>query len=198
MNNCKWLCTRVELVVCCLLGPIIAYFLLFSSLMSNPKFIELVVGVSASGNRIGDGGYGAILKYNDHLKELSYGYSDTLTVRLELRGVLEGILCLKEPCDVAIYISNQIVIDAWEKDWISGWKKKGWLAPEKTKIQHPDLYFNVDQALQMHAFQFFHVSESEHKGLYNQCKQLASMAKGRRVLEKDLPLTFGDGGSQLF
>lgn len=154
--------------------------------MADPKFIELIVGVSASGNAAGEGGYGVILKYKEHLKELSGGFWDTLTVRLELHGILAGLQSLKEPCDVAIYIANQVVIDAWGKDWISTWKRKGWLRPGISKIQHTDLYYKVDVAMQTHTVAFFPVSQSEHRGLYNRCKELASEAKQGTALEKDV------------
>lgn len=162
------------------------HFLLFSSLMSNPKFIELIVGVSASGNAAGDGGYGVILKYREHLKELSCGYANILTTRLELRGILAGILSLKEPCDIAIYSANQLVIDSWQKEWISTWKRKGWLVPGNTKIQHTDLYRLVDYALGKHEFEFFQVSESEHRGLFKRCKELAQAARVGEGLREDM------------
>ena len=79
---------------------------------------------ACSGNP-GPGGWGAILEWNGVEKEISGGAPDTTNNRMELTGVIEALSLLKEPCIVELYSDSKYVIDALEKGWVYGWKKKG-------------------------------------------------------------------------
>ncbi len=79
---------------------------------------------AAKGNP-GPGGYGVVLKYKEHRKELSEGFRLTTNNRMELLAVIKGLEALKSPGqDVTIYSDSKYVVDAVEKGWLWGWIKK--------------------------------------------------------------------------
>ena len=86
------------------------------------KTVTLYTDGACSGNP-GPGGWGAILEYMGHEKEMSGGELDTTNNRMELTAVIEGLKALKEPCIVELYSDSKYVIDALEKGWIKSDKK---------------------------------------------------------------------------
>lgn len=89
------------------------------------KKVELYTDGACSGNP-GPGGWGAILRYGEHEKELSGGAHDTTNNRMELTAVIEGLKALKEPCMVTVYSDSKYFCDGVQKGWVYGWKKRGW------------------------------------------------------------------------
>ena len=87
------------------------------------KTVTLYTDGACSGNP-GPGGWGAILEFNGHEKELSGGEANTTNNRMELTAVIRGLQALKEPCTVELYSDSKYVIDALEKGWAWGWRKK--------------------------------------------------------------------------
>ena len=103
------------------------------------KTVTLYTDGACSGNP-GPGGWGAILEYNGHEKELSGGESSTTNNRMELTAVIEGLSALREPCIVELYSDSKYVIDSLEKGWARGWKSRGWVKSDKTPALNPDLW----------------------------------------------------------
>lgn len=90
---------------------------------------------SSRGNP-GPGGYGTVLLFGPHRKELSEGYRKTTNNRMELLAVIKGLEALKKDgLEVLIYSDSKYVVDAVEKGWLWGWQKKGF----KDK-KNPDLW----------------------------------------------------------
>ena len=90
------------------------------------KTINIFTDGSSRGNP-GPGGYGTILKFGKHQKELSEGFRLTTNNRMELLAVIKGLLALKDRSyPVNIYSDSKYVVDAVEKGWIWGWQKKGY------------------------------------------------------------------------
>jgi ribonuclease HI len=90
----------------------------------------------ASRGNPGPGGYGAVLKFNNHRKELSEGFRLTTNNRMELLGVIRALQELKMTgIPVTIYSDSKYVVDAIEKGWLWSWQKKGF----KDK-KNPDLW----------------------------------------------------------
>ena len=97
--------------------------------------ITIYTDGAAKGNP-GPGGYGAVLKYNKHRKELSEGFRLTTNNRMELLAVIRALQELKlTGIPVTIYSDSKYVVDAVEKGWLWGWQKKGF----KDK-KNPDLW----------------------------------------------------------
>ncbi|HEX5169642.1 MAG TPA: ribonuclease HI [Cyclobacteriaceae bacterium] len=90
--------------------------------------IKIYTDGAAQGNP-GPGGYGVILKYNDHYKELSKGYRLTTNNRMELLAVISGLEAIKkEGIPVTIYSDSEYVVNAVEKGWLWNWEKKNFKA----------------------------------------------------------------------
>ncbi|WP_345988867.1 ribonuclease HI [Sulfurimonas sp. HSL1-2] len=97
------------------------------------KHITLFSDGSALGNP-GPGGYGTILRYGDKERELSGGEPHTTNNRMELRGVIEGLKALKEPCEVEIVSDSSYVVKGIN-EWLQNWIKRDF-----AKVKNPDLW----------------------------------------------------------
>lgn len=94
---------------------------------------------ACSGNP-GPGGWGAILRYGEHTKEICGGEAQTTNNRMELTAVLRALSMLKEPCRVHLVSDSKYVLDALSKGWVWGWKKKGWIKSDKKPALNVDLW----------------------------------------------------------
>jgi ribonuclease HI len=104
---------------------------------------------AAKGNP-GPGGYGVVLKYKEHRKELSEGFRKTTNNRMELLGVIAGLESLKqEGQHVTIFSDSKYVVDAIEKGWVWGWEKKNF----KDK-KNPDLWKRLIKVYRKHKVRF--------------------------------------------
>ena len=105
----------------------------------------------ASRGNPGRGGYGTILLYKQHRKELSAGYRKTTNNRMELLAVIVGLEAIKKPgAEVKVYSDSQYVVDAVNKGWIWTWQRKGFKGKKNADLwqrfiavhQHHDVEFN--------------------------------------------------------
>ena len=97
--------------------------------------IRIYTDGGASGNP-GPGGYGALLLYGEHRKELSGGFRRTTNNRMGLLAVITALEALKRPgMAVDVYSDSKYVVDAVEKGWVMNWEKKGYL-----NKKNPDLW----------------------------------------------------------
>ena len=88
----------------------------------------------------GRGGWGAILVYQGHEKELSGGEKLTTNNRMELMAAISALEALKEPCRVTLYSDSKYMIDSITKGWVYSWKAKGWKKADKSPALNPDLW----------------------------------------------------------
>ena len=99
------------------------------------KPIEVFTDGASAGNP-GPGGYGVILRYGKHTKELSKGFRLTTNNRMELLAVIDALKAIKKPgATVHIHSDSQYVVNAIEKGWVFGWAKTGF-----KKKKNPDLW----------------------------------------------------------
>ncbi len=123
----------------------------------------------ASKGNPGPGGYGVVLKYGKHRKELTEGFRKTTNNRMELLAVIKGLEALtRDGLDVTIYSDSKYVVEAVEKGWLWGWAKKGF----KNK-KNPDLWQRFIPAYQRQKVKFKWVKG--HAGIMEneRCDQLA-------------------------
>ena len=113
------------------------------------KKVELFTDGACSGNP-GPGGWGAILRFGTREKELSGGAADTTNNRMELTAVIEGLLALKEPCDVILTTDSRYVADGLTKGWAANWKKNGWRKADKKPALNPDLWDELLRLAEIH------------------------------------------------
>ncbi len=109
----------------------------------NVKKVSIFSDGSSLGNP-GPGGWGTILRFGKHEKELSGGEAETTNNRMELRAVIEGLKALKEPCDVTIYSDSSYVVKAIN-EWLPAWIARGF-----KKVKNPDLWQEYLEAARPH------------------------------------------------
>jgi len=144
------------------------------------KDVTIYTDGACSGNP-GPGGWGAILIYGEHKKELSGGESVTTNNRMELTGVITALESLKEPCQVTLYTDSQYIVNAINEGWLWSWQKKGW--KRKTgEVKNPDLWQGLIPLINKHKVKFIWVKGHAENEYNNRCDELAvaESAKYRR------------------
>ena len=136
------------------------------------KTVTLYTDGACSGNP-GPGGWGAILEYMGHEKELSGGEESTTNNRMELTAVIMGLSSLKEPCIVELYSDSKYVIDGLEKGWAASWKKKGWIKSDKKPALNPDLWDQLLELTGKHQMRYHWVKGHAENPKNNRCDELA-------------------------
>lgn len=97
----------------------------------------------------GPGGWGVLMRYGKHEKELSGSEADTTNNRMELTAVIQGLSALKRRCAVTVCTDSQYVKNGME-NWIHGWKKNGWKTSAKTAVKNEDLWRKLDELCTRH------------------------------------------------
>lgn len=97
----------------------------------------------------GLGGWGALLIYGKHRKELYGGEADTTNNRMEILAVIQALEVLKERCRVHLYTDSQYVQKGMT-EWISGWKQRGWRTAAKKPVKNADLWQRLDELCHQH------------------------------------------------
>ena len=136
------------------------------------KTITLYTDGACSGNP-GPGGWGAILMYGPHKKELSGGEPSTTNNRMELTAVIKGLEALRESCTVELYSDSKYVIDALEKGWAVSWRKRGWIKGDKKPALNPDLWEQLLDLCERHTVRLHWVKGHAQNPYNNRCDQLA-------------------------
>ena len=135
------------------------------------KKVIIYTDGACSGNP-GPGGWGAILKYGEKMKEMSGGEAETTNNRMELTGVIASLSALKEPCQVSLYTDSQYIVNAINEGWLKSWIAKGW--KRKTgPVKNPDLWQKVYDLLQVHTVEFIWVKGHAENPFNNRCDELA-------------------------
>ena len=92
---------------------------------------------------------------------------------MELTAVIRGLEALKEPCTVELYSDSKYVIDALEKGWAWGWKKKGWIKSDKKPALNPDLWEILLGLTQRHEMHYHWVKGHADNPMNNRCDEMA-------------------------
>ncbi len=136
------------------------------------KKVTLYTDGACSGNP-GPGGWGAILQYGAHEKEISGGAQETTNNRMELTAVIEGLRILKESCEVDLYSDSKYVIDALSKGWVWSWQKNGWKKADKKPALNVDLWEKLLPLLDRHTLNYHWVKGHAENEYNNRCDKLA-------------------------
>ncbi len=136
------------------------------------KQVQLFTDGACSGNP-GPGGWGAILRFNGHEKELCGGEKNTTNNRMELMAVIEGLSALKEPCAVTLCSDSRYVVDGIEKGWARGWKRNGWRKADKKPALNADLWDRLLTLLDIHEVTLVWVRGHQGHPENERCDRLA-------------------------
>ena len=113
------------------------------------KKVEAFTDGACRGNP-GPGGWGVLLRFGGHEKELSGGESHTTNNRMEISAAIEALRALSQTCHVTLTTDSTYVRDGITK-WVSKWKANGWRTAAKKPVKNQDLWMALDEQCQRHA-----------------------------------------------
>jgi ribonuclease HI len=152
----------------------------------NAKLVTIYTDGACLGNP-GPGGYGVILLYQGHKRELSGGYRKTTNNRMEIMAAIVGLEALKERCEVTLYSDSEYLVNAMSKGWIQRWRANGWKRNKREKVLNPDLWERLLRLCELHDVQFSWVKGHGGTPENVRCDQLAVQA----AQQPDLPVDEG-------
>ncbi len=150
----------------------------------NLKEIQIYTDGACKGNP-GPGGWGAVLKYNGHRKEISGFAANTTNNRMEILAVIKALEELKEPCNVDIFSDSQYVCNAVNKGWAKKWKNNNWMKNKKEKALNSDLWEIFLKLLEEHNVNFIWVKGHNGNEENERCDRLAVLAIQENILNYD-------------
>lgn len=112
----------------------------------------------------GPGGWGAVLQYGEHQRELYGGESDTTNNRMELTAALQALEALREPCEIDLTTDSEYVRKGIT-EWLPAWKKRNWKTADRKPVKNADLWQALEQAAARHRVRWHWVKgHSGHNG----------------------------------
>ena len=138
------------------------------------KKVQVITDGACLGNP-GPGGWAAVLRYNEHKKELWGCEKHTTNNRMELRAAIEGLRALREGCEVEVvtdseYLKNGITT------WIHSWKRKNWMKGPNNPVKNADLWKELEQEATRHKTTWsWTKGHADHED-NNRCDELATQA----------------------
>lgn len=147
----------------------------------NSNEISIYTDGASRGNP-GPGGYGVVLLYGKHKKELSRGFRKTTNNRMELMAVIAGLQALKKNhMPVTVYSDSQYVVKAIEQGWLKNWISTDFKGGKKNK----DLWVTYYQLAKKFAIKLIWVKGHAENPFNNRCDELATAAADGKILEID-------------
>lgn len=110
--------------------------------------VEIYTDGACRGNP-GPGGWGVVLRYGEHEKELYGGEAQTTNNRMELMAAICALESLTRPCSVRLTTDSSYVKDGIT-EWLPNWKKRGWKTAARKPVKNADLWQRLDKAVQPH------------------------------------------------
>lgn len=147
--------------------------------MTEKKTVELFTDGGCRGNP-GPGGWGSLLRFGNHEKEL-YGYEpETTNNRMELMAAICGLETLSEPCKVTLTTDSQYVRQGITS-WIKGWKAKNWKTAANKPVKNKDLWQRLDAASAIHDIEWRWVKGHSGHAENERVDELANMAMDKKA-----------------
>jgi ribonuclease HI len=110
--------------------------------------VEIWTDGACKGNP-GPGGWGVLLRTGTKEKVLHGGEQNTTNNRMELFAVIQALRALKRPCSVIIHTDSQYVMKGMT-EWLTNWKRRGWLTADKKPVKNADLWRLLDEEVVRH------------------------------------------------
>ncbi len=127
---------------------------------------------ACSGNP-GPGGWGAVLQYNGHIKELKGGKSETTNNQMELTAAINALNALNKTCEIELHTDSKYVKDGLTK-WINNWKKNGWKTANKKPVKNVELWQELEKAVENHKINWHWVKGHDGNQMNEKADQLAN------------------------
>jgi len=116
--------------------------------MADKNTVVIYTDGACSGNP-GPGGWGSVLMYNGHRRELSGGEAETTNNRMELMAVIQALETLNRPCTAVIHTDSVYVMKGIT-EWIGQWKQRGWKTAARKPVKNVELWQRLEQAAERH------------------------------------------------
>lgn len=145
------------------------------------KKVLIYTDGACSGNP-GKGGYGTILMYNEHRKELSGGFRLTTNNRMEMMAAIIGLEALTMKCAVTLYTDSRYLVDAMTKGWAKKWQANNWKRNKKETAKNPDLWQRLLDLCHHHQVDFIWVKGHAGHPENEYCDRLAVAASQQETL----------------
>ena len=135
------------------------------------KIVEIFSDGACSGNP-GPGGYGAILKYGQDIKEISGCEAVTTNNRMEMLAIIKALRQLKRPCKIRVFTDSSYVVKGMT-EWIHGWVKRNWLNSQKRRVLNRDLWEELLKLSRVHQIEWEWIKGHHGHPENERCDQLA-------------------------
>ncbi|HIQ62449.1 MAG TPA: ribonuclease HI [Candidatus Avichristensenella intestinipullorum] len=141
------------------------------------KEVTIYTDGACSGNP-GPGGWAAVLRYGEHVKEMSGFMPQTTNNRMEIMAAIQGLGALKQPCSVTLCSDSAYLVNAFEKGWIQNWQRNGWKNAAKEPVENQDLWTILLMTIRRHGHvvRFTKVPGHADDADNNRCDALARAA----------------------
>lgn len=143
------------------------------------KYVELYTDGGCRGNGQSEeniGAIGGILIYKDIQKEYKKAFANTTNNQMELLAVITGLQMLKEPCEVLVHSDSAYVVNAYQQNWVAGWKAKNWSRGKAGPLKNRDLWMTLDELVNYHQVTFAKVKGHADNALNNRADELVNEA----------------------
>ena len=150
----------------------------------NPDRIYMYTDGGALNNP-GPGGYGVVLLYRGHRKELFGGFRLTTNNRMEMTACIAGLNSITKSSSVTIYSDSKYIIDAIKKGWIEKWKNNRWVRENKQPVENADLWRQLLALLERQNVEWVWVKGHAGKKENERCDQLAGISMRKKNLPVD-------------
>ncbi len=141
---------------------------------NKSNIVEIFADGACSGNP-GPGGYGAILKYDTEIKEISGCKLETTNNRMEMMAVIEALRQIKRPCNIKVLTDSNYVVKGMS-EWMPGWIKRNWRTAQKKPVQNKDLWEELIKLSQLHKIEWKWIRGHHGHPENERCDQLAREA----------------------
>ncbi|WP_206460161.1 ribonuclease H family protein [Anaerovorax sp. IOR16] len=146
------------------------------------KEIKIYTDGACSGNQNESniGGWGAILEYGEHIKELYGGEANTTNNRMEMMALLNALSALKKDGQIiSVFSDSSYLMNCFREKWYINWKKNNWKTSKKTDVENRDLWEALLALVEKHNIQFYRVKghvnldskSTKFDALYNKFKE---------------------------
>ncbi len=104
----------------------------------------------------GVGGWGALLRSGEHVRELFGGEAETTNNRMELTAVIEALTVLNRPSKVRLHVDSRYVMNG-VTSWMHNWKRNGWRTADKKPVKNQELWQALDELVARHRIEWLWV-----------------------------------------
>ncbi|HLN60438.1 MAG TPA: ribonuclease HI [Symbiobacteriaceae bacterium] len=139
------------------------------------RTVTIYTDGACSGNP-GPGGWGAILMYGEHKRELSGYEAQTTNNRMEILAAIAALRALTAPCRVQLHSDSAYLVNAFRQNWLGNWQRNGWVNSKKDPVENQDLWRELLAVARPHQVEWIKVKGHADNPYNNRCDELARAA----------------------